>query len=57
MAEPARRNLLMIAPAMPDVAGNGLAMRIGHQIEALSENWNVHLVVFAAACPTAWRPS
>jgi hypothetical protein len=44
-AHPSRRKLLFVSPAMPDIGGNGLAMRAGNLVEALGSHWDLHLVV------------
>lgn len=46
-ADPAGRNLLFVSPAMPEIGGNGLAMRAGNLVEALGSHWDLHLVVLA----------
>ena len=46
-AHPSRRKLLFVSPAMPDIGGNGLAMRAGNLVEALGSHWDLHLVVLA----------
>jgi len=46
-AEPPRGKLLFISPAMPDIGGNGLAMRAGNLVEALGSHWDLHLLVLA----------
>ena len=38
-----RRGLLFISPIMPDDQGNGLAMRAGVALQALSRSFDVHL--------------
>jgi polysaccharide biosynthesis protein PslH len=45
----ARPQLLMIAPVMPDEAGNGLAMRVGFFLEALARRFAVDLAVVPLA--------
>ena len=37
--------LLFLSPLMPDVGGNGLAMRAGATLEALAADYEVHLLV------------
>lgn len=62
-----RGKLLFISPAMPDIGGNGLAMRAGNLVESLGSHWDLHLLVLAVGgvegrqlCPelepfvTAW---
>ncbi|MBO6782123.1 MAG: glycosyltransferase [Alphaproteobacteria bacterium] len=39
--------LLFISPVMPATGGNGLAMRAGNLVEALSAAWEVHVAVLA----------
>jgi glycosyltransferase involved in cell wall biosynthesis len=43
------RALLMLAPVMPAPTGNGLAMRAGAQLRALSERYDVMVVVVPVA--------
>ncbi len=47
MSEGSRGKLLFVTPAMPATGGNGLAMRAGNLLEALSGKWDVHLLVLA----------
>jgi glycosyltransferase involved in cell wall biosynthesis len=47
--EPPRRDLALLAPIMPRATGNGLAMRVGAQLQALSELYRVRLVVVPVA--------
>lgn len=42
-----RRKLLFISPVMPDIGGNGLAMRAGNLVESLGAHWDLHLLVLA----------
>lgn len=68
VVDQSRRKLLFISPAMPDVGGNGLAMRAGNLVESLGSHWDLHLLVLAVGgiegrrlCPdlepfvTAWQ--
>jgi polysaccharide biosynthesis protein PslH len=41
--------LLFLSPIMPDVSGNGLAMRAGATLEALAADYEVHLLVIPVA--------
>jgi glycosyltransferase involved in cell wall biosynthesis len=41
--------LLFLSPIMPDVSGNGLAMRAGATLEALAADHQVHLLVIPIA--------
>jgi len=41
--------LLFLSPIMPDVSGNGLAMRAGATLEALAADYQVHLLVIPVA--------
>jgi polysaccharide biosynthesis protein PslH len=41
--------LLFLSPIMPDVSGNGLAMRAGATLEALAADYEVHLLVIPIA--------
>jgi glycosyltransferase involved in cell wall biosynthesis len=41
--------LLFLSPIMPDVSGNGLAMRAGATLEALAADYAVHLLVIPVA--------
>lgn len=41
--------LLFLSPIMPDVGGNGLAMRAGATLEALAADYEVHLLVIPLA--------
>ena len=41
--------LLFLSPIMPDVSGNGLAMRAGATLEALAADHRVHLLVIPVA--------
>ena len=47
MPENSRGRLLFVTLAMPATGGNGLAMRAGNLLEALSVKWDVHLLVLA----------
>jgi hypothetical protein len=62
-----RGKLLFISPVMPDIGGNGLAMRAGNLVESLGSHSDLHLLVLAVGgvegrqlCPelapfvTAW---
>lgn len=42
-----RGKLLFISPVMPDIGGNGLAMRAGNLVESLGSHWDLHLLVLA----------
>ena len=42
-----RKTLLFITPAMPELGGNGLAIRAGNLVEVLSAEWAVHVAVLA----------
>lgn len=42
-----KKTLLFITPAMPELGGNGLAIRAGNLVEILSADWAVHVVVLA----------
>jgi glycosyltransferase involved in cell wall biosynthesis len=44
-----RKGLLFVSPIMPDDHGNGLAMRAGVAMRALSRRFNVHLAVVPVA--------
>jgi polysaccharide biosynthesis protein PslH len=43
--------LLFLSPIMPALGGNGLAMRAGATLEALAEDYTVHLLVIGVAGP------
>lgn len=45
----ARPRALMLAPAMPSNCGNGLAMRLGQFLEALTRDFDVDLIVAPVA--------
>ena len=49
----ARRRLLYCAPVLPALTGNGLAMRAGTILRALSERYQVSLLVI----PRYWSPA
>ncbi len=51
MTADARPALLFLSPLMPAVGGNGLAMRAGATLEALSADHEVHLLVIPLAAP------
>jgi glycosyltransferase involved in cell wall biosynthesis len=46
---PQRNRLLLLAPIAPAASGNGLAMRAGSQLEALSEAYDVRVIVVPVA--------
>ncbi len=50
-----RPTLLMISPVAPDITGNGLAMRAGMTLQALSHHYSVTLIILPLYARTA-RP-
>ena len=54
-----KKTLLFITPAMPELGGNGLAIRAGNLVEILSADWAVHVVVLAVGGGEGrrWRQS
>src|ERR1017187_8645331 len=44
-----RTSLLLVSPIMPDDHGNGLAMRVGTALRALSSTFDVHLALVPVA--------
>ena len=49
MSTEGKPTLLFLSPIMPDVSGNGLAMRAGATLEALAADYEVHLLVIPVA--------
>jgi glycosyltransferase involved in cell wall biosynthesis len=49
MSTESKPALLFLSPIMPDVSGNGLAMRAGATLEALAADHEVHLLVIPVA--------
>src|ERR1700691_3902491 len=49
MSTEGKPTLLFLSPIMPDVSGNGLAMRAGATLEALAADYQVHLLVIPIA--------